>query len=106
MPPPSLPFAKLNKTNYDDWKLQMEVHLTKKGLFSVINGTDELLTTGPNSKAMQSYCQKQNLTHSKLILGIESSQLPHICKKDPAEIWQKLSQIHSACGLGTLLAMQ
>ena len=104
--PPSLPFTKLDETNYDDWKLQMEAHLIEKGLFGVIDGTEELSTSGPNSKAMHSYRQKQNLTCSKLILGIEASQLPHVHEKDPAEIWRKLNQIHSARGLGTLLTMR
>jgi len=35
---PSLPFEKLNETNYDDWKIQMEALLEEKGLFGVVNG--------------------------------------------------------------------
>jgi hypothetical protein len=103
--PPSLPFAKLSETNYDDWKLQMEAHLTKKNLFGVINGSEEEPTTGPNSNSMRSYRQKQSLTRAKLILGVDTSQLPHVREQDPTEIWRKLSQIHSTRGLGTLLTM-
>ncbi|KAM6502318.1 hypothetical protein JOM56_002295 [Amanita muscaria] len=52
--PPSLPFDKLNESNYDDWKLQMEAHLEEKELFSIIDGTEEMPMTGPNSKSMRS----------------------------------------------------
>ena len=37
---------------------------------------------------------------------MDTSQLPHVQEQDPAEIWRKLSQIHSTCGLGTLLTMR
>ncbi|KAM6493447.1 hypothetical protein JOM56_011581, partial [Amanita muscaria] len=50
--------------------------------------------------------QKQHLAHAKLILTVESSQLPHVRDEDPAVIWEKLSKIHSTRGLGTLLTMR
>ena len=67
--PPSLPFAKLDEINYNDWKLQMEAHLTEKGLFGVIDGTEEELMTGPNSKVLaHAYCQKWVLHGQNLFL--------------------------------------
>jgi hypothetical protein len=103
---PSLPFDKLNESNYDDWKLQMEAHLVEKELFGIINGTEELPTAGPNSKAMRTYLQKQRLARAKIILAVEPSQLPHVRDENPAIIWDRLSKIHSARGLGTLLTMR
>ena len=47
---PSLPFDKLNETNYNDWKIQMEALLEEKGLFGVMSGHSIMPTTGPNSK--------------------------------------------------------
>ena len=47
---PSLPFDKLNETNYDDWKIQLEALLEEKGLFGVVSGQDIIPSTGPNSK--------------------------------------------------------
>jgi hypothetical protein len=63
-------------------------------------------STGPNSKALRTYQQKQRLTRAKLILAVEPSQLPHVRDEDPAIIWAKLSRIHSARGLGTLLTIR
>ncbi|KAF8530235.1 hypothetical protein BU17DRAFT_19082, partial [Hysterangium stoloniferum] len=57
---------KLNEMNYDDWKIQMEAHLVEKDLFSIIDGTQEMPTTTPNSKAMRTYLQKQLLGDSEL----------------------------------------
>ena len=37
---PSLPFDNLNKSNYDDWKIQKEALLEEKGLFGIVSGRD------------------------------------------------------------------
>ena len=58
-------------------------------------------TTGPNSKGVQTFLEKQCLAHSKIILAIEPSQLPHVRNEEnPFIIWQNLAQIHCAHGLG------
>jgi gag-polypeptide of LTR copia-type len=104
---PSLPFDKLNKVNYDDWKIQMEALLEEKGLFGVVCGRNIMPTTGPNSKGARTFLEKQHLARSKIILAIEPSQLPHVRnEEDPFIIWQNLSRIHRACGLGILLTMR
>ena len=104
---PSLPFDKLNETNYDDWKIQMEALLEEKGLFGVVSGRDILPTTGPNSKGVKSFLEKQRLARSKIILSMEPSQLPHVRNEEnPSVIWQNLTRIHRARGLGVLLTMR
>lgn len=104
---PSLPFDKLNETNYDDWKIQMEALLEEKGLFGVVSGRDIMPTTGPNSKGVKTFLEKQRLARSKIILAIEPSQLPHVRKEEnPFVIWQNLTRIHRARGLGVLLTMR
>jgi hypothetical protein len=104
---PSFPFDKLNETNYDDWKFQMEALLEEKGLFGVTCGRDVMPATGPNSKGVRTFIEKQRLARAKIILCIEPSQIPHIRNEsDPAVIWKNLSQIHRARGLGVLLTMR
>ena len=104
---PSSPFDKLNETNYDDWKIQMEALLEEKGLFGVVCGRDVIPTTGPNSKGVKSFLEKQRLARSKIILTIEPSQLPHVRnEQDPSVVWKNLAQIHRARGLGVLLTMR
>jgi hypothetical protein len=101
------PFDKLNETNYDDWKIQMEALLEEKGLFGVTCGRDIMPTSGPNSKTFRTFVEKQRLARAKIILCIEPSQIPHIRNEsDPAVIWKNLSQIHRARGLGVLLTMR
>ena len=101
-----IPFNKLNKTNYDNWKIQMEALLKEKGLFRVTCGCDIMPATAPNSKGIHTFIEKQCLACTKIILCIEPSQIPHIWNEsDPAIIWKNLSQIHCACGLGVLLTM-
>lgn len=104
---PSLPFDKLNETNYDDWKIQMEALLEEKGIFGVVCGRDMMPSTGPNSKAVRTFMEKQRLARSKIILALETSQLPHVRNElDPAVVWQNLARIHRARGLGVLLTMR
>ena len=104
---PSLPFDKLDETNYDDWKIQMEALLEEKGLFGIVSGRDIMPTTGPNSKGVKTFLEKQRLARSKIILAIHPSQLPHVRNEEnPSVIWQNLSRIHRARGLGVLLTLR
>ena len=70
------PFDKLNKTNYDDWKIQMEALLKEKGLFRVTCGHDVMPAIGPNSKGVRTFIEKQCLTHTKIILCINHPRSP------------------------------
>ena len=90
---PPLPFDKLNKTNYDDWKIQMEALLEEKGLFGVVSGQDIMPTTRSNSKGVKTFLEKQRLARSKIILAIDTSQLPHVRNEDdPLIIWTNLAR--------------
>jgi hypothetical protein len=102
----SLPFDKLNESNYDDWKLQMEAYLEEEGLFGFLDGTQVMPTTGPNSESMHTYQEKQRLARAKLILAVEQSQLPYVRDQDPAVIWANLGRIHSTHSLRTSLMMR
>ena len=84
------PFDKLNETNHNNWKIQMEALLKEKGLFGVTCGCDIMPATGPNLKGIHTFIEKQRLTHAKIILCIEPSQIPHIRNEsDPAVIFLK-----------------
>ena len=103
---PSLPFDKLDETNYNDWKIQMEALLEEKGLFGIVSGQDIMPTTGLNSKGVKNFLEKQLLACSKIILAIHPSQLPHVRNKENSSvIWKNLSWIHCARGLGVLLTL-
>lgn len=104
---PALPFDKLNESNYNDWKIQIEALLEEKGLFGVVSGRDVMPPTGPNSKGVKTFLEKQRLARAKIILALEPSQLPHVRNEEnPAVIWQNLARIHRARGLGVLLTMR
>jgi len=93
--------------NYDDWKILMEALLEEKGLFGVVSGQDVMPTTGPNSKGVKTFLEKQRLAWAKITLAIDPSQLPHVRNEDdPAVIWKNLARIHRGRGLGVLLTMR
>ena len=83
---PSLPFDKLDETNYNDWKIQMEALLEEKGLFGIVSGQDIMPTTGLNSKGVKNFLEKQLLACSKIILAIHPSQLPHVRNKENSSV--------------------
>jgi hypothetical protein len=72
-----LPFDKLNESNHHDWKFQMEALLEEKGLFGVVSGEDTTSTDAAAGET-KSFSVKQHLAHTKIVLAIEPSQIPHI----------------------------
>src|SRR6266508_4562690 len=98
---PSLPFDKLNESNYHDWKIQMEALLEEKGLFGVVNGQDTRPSCPPTLKQVKTFLEKQRVAHAKIILAVEPSQLPHV--RDTTNLamtWRKLGPSHHARRLG------
>ena len=83
-------------------------HVTEeKGLFGVVSGRDVIPSTGPNSKGVKTFLEKQRLAHSKITLAIHPSQLLHVRNEEnPSVIWQNLSRIHCAHDLGVLLTLR
>ena len=65
----------------------MEVLLEKKELWTVVSGGETMPHTGPNSKGVKAFIQKQCLARAKIILHLNNSQLPHTQYGDPKEIW-------------------
>jgi len=84
----------------------MEALLEEKELWDVVTGDEPLPTSGPNSRAMKAYVQKQKLAKAKIILQLNKSQLPHARFNTTKEIWDNLEHIHRTRGFSTLLAMR
>jgi hypothetical protein len=103
---PEALFDRLNDTNYADWRIKMEALLEEKELWDVVSGDETMPATGPNSKLAKAFRRKQRLAHAKIILNVESSQLPHTRYDDPKEMWENLARIHRSRGFGTLLSMR
>ena len=83
---PNSSFEKLNETNYNDWRYIMAALLVEKDLWDVVEGTETQPAGSVNSKAVRAFAKKQQLTHAKIILNIDKSQLPHTCYDDLKEI--------------------
>src|SRR5882724_2830204 len=103
MPDPHFP--KLNDANYADWHYMMVATLVEKDLWDIVDGSLTCPIGSPNHKAVKAFMKKQQLAHAKIILSIESSQLPHTCHNDLKVIWDSLQKVHWACGFATCLSL-
>jgi gag-polypeptide of LTR copia-type/Domain of unknown function (DUF4219) len=99
---PSETVDKLNDSNYANWHIKMEALLDEKELWDLVSGDETMPLSGPNSKAVKTFKQKQRLAHAKIILHVENSQFPYTQYNDPKEI---LAQVHQSWGFGTLLTI-
>ncbi|XP_024226732.1 uncharacterized protein LOC112213716 isoform X2 [Bombus impatiens] len=89
----SLSIEKLNKENYDTWKLQMEAILIKDDLWEYANAS--------------LWNKRDDKARADIILTISSSELCHVkhCKISH-EMWNKLKEVYESKGparKGTLL---
>ncbi|XP_024225176.1 uncharacterized protein LOC105681057 [Bombus impatiens] len=77
----SLSIGKLNKENYDTWKLQMEAILIKDDLWEYANAS---LRNKKDGKA-----------RIDIILTMSSSELCHVKHCKPShELWYKLKEVY------------
>ena len=87
---------KLNEENYGDWSMMMEAILVRKKLRDIVNGEKTRPLGSENSTLVKNFVRKQAQARAEVVLGVESSQLPHLRN---AKIWEDLKNIHEARGL-------
>lgn len=99
-------FEKLNDLNYGDWAMMMEALLVRKTLWGIVNGTKTRPAGADTVPAVKTFIRNQAEARAELILHVETSQLPHMRKSDPNEIWEDLKKVHQARGLASKLALR
>jgi Domain of unknown function (DUF4219) len=62
-----------DSSHYPDWAMQMEALLEEKELWDIVQGTEHVPNTGPNSKPMKSYIRKGKVAKAKIILHLDKS---------------------------------
>jgi hypothetical protein len=90
-------FDLLENDNYFTWKYQMEMQLTKKDLWSIVDGSESCPATGPAYQCAWDKCTK--LAMAEIILHVSDSQLPHTQKAtDAVKMWNTLKEVHESSG--------
>ena len=84
----------------------MAALLVEKDLWDVIDGSESCPAGSDNSKAVRVFIKKQQLSHAKIILHVDKSQLAHTRYDNPKDIWDSLEQVHRARGFATRLALR
>lgn len=100
-----LKFKRLGETNYNEWVIYMEAALMRRGLMDVINGMKTRPLSSASVKAVIAFLKMQAKAHAKIILHLESLQLPHIHNCDLKVVWDKLAAVHQAHGFATHLML-
>jgi len=88
---------KLNKDNFDTWKLQIEAVLIKNDHWDYVNG--KLLKPAEGSEDEKKWFQADQKARADIILAINPSELCHVkhCATSNA-VWNKLKQIYESKG--------
>lgn len=82
-------FARLCNSNYQTWKLRMEMLLKREDLWSVI------VDTKPETVTAAAWSRSDQKCHATVVLYIEDSQLSLIKDaKSAKEVWQNLKTYH------------
>ena len=82
---------KLTTQNYSTWKFQTKHLLLAKGLYSIVDGSEEEPTTGDDAK--KDYQRRKQKAFSHLALGV-SSELVYLISdcEEPNEAWKRLKE--------------
>ena len=82
----------LNGKNYPTWKIQCRMALIKDGLWSIVNGTEEVPGVG-NAEARRKYLTRRDRALALVVLAVEPSLLYLLGDpEDPMVVWKKLEE--------------
>lgn len=90
---------KLNKENFDTWKLQMEAILIKNYYWSYVNGTNERPESvegdANNAAAIAAWDKVDQKARADIILSMSPSELCYIKHSLTAnDVWRKLEDVY------------
>jgi hypothetical protein len=68
-------FAKLNETNYHEWRILMEALLIKRGYWEIVEGTVTTPVGSVNHKTVQAFIRRRNEAYAELIFHVEPAPL-------------------------------
>ncbi|KAG1877374.1 hypothetical protein F4604DRAFT_1570894 [Suillus subluteus] len=105
-------FPLLSNINYSEWSIRMEVERIQKGLWDMVftevdveGKTNEEVKVELQKLLVKRSVKKMAEARAEIILHVECDQLAHMRDHDPKLIWETLTQVHHACGLGTRMAL-
>ncbi|PIL29497.1 transcription factor [Ganoderma sinense ZZ0214-1] len=100
-------FAKLDDTNYAEWRMFMEAQLMKQGVLTVATGETTRPPGADTANAVKAWKKKNQIALSEIILGLTPSQLGHVRGiADAHPAWTALETVHRSRGLGTRLSLR
>lgn len=94
----NIKFDKLNKDNYDTWRLQMKSMLVKDGLWDYVNGTECLPEETPtNALQIVKWTKNDEKALADIMLSVSASEILHIKNvKTSREAWLKFESIYQS----------
>jgi hypothetical protein len=88
-------FARLNSSNYNEWKDNMKAWLQRSGVWRIVNGDET--KPGPTAAAeLTAWLQRSDKAAGEMKLMVEPDQRIHFqgVEDDPARIWTRLAEVH------------
>ena len=89
-------FDKLDESNYSVWKFRMRMMLEEKDLWDVVEGTEDVPTTG-DAEEVKKYKKKERKSLALIALSVSNSQVNYVsgCQTGK-EAWEKLQEVHES----------
>ncbi|CAI5763628.1 Hypothetical predicted protein [Podarcis lilfordi] len=93
----SVPFEKLNGSNWEEWSRKLKAWLVAKGLWEATQGPPQQASAGAAAAvvaAAQASQRKDQEALGAIVLSLEGSQLPLVEGLDSAQVvWQELERV-------------
>jgi hypothetical protein len=100
-------FTRLDDENYDAWEFETRAELRRKGVLSLVLGTEDRPSGSPNTKAVKAWTTRMDLAAGEIIRRLGPSQFAHVrgYEEDPAAMWGRLKDFHMSTGLGSIIVL-
>lgn len=92
----SIKFDKLNRSNYDTWRLQMKAMLVKDGLWQYVSGD---LPRPTAAAGVPEWDREDQKALADIVLSVSPSELRHIKNTNTSKAaWDKLESVYRTSG--------
>ena len=98
---------KFNGDNFSLWKFKMEMVLSSKDLWDIVDGSEQPPPSSADVKDLKAYDKRVKTAFAMIATNLVDKELAHIkhCK-GPAEAWRTLCNIHETKSLSNILFLR
>lgn len=98
---------KFNGENFSLWKFKMEMVLSSKELWDIVDGSEEPPPSSSDVKERKAFEKRAKTAFAIIATNLVDKEMAHIKNcKGPAEAWERLCNIHETKSLSNILFLR